>query len=215
MRGKNRIPIASGLKLPQFTIMNAIEGQDGLVNYSSLIFYSLTIDNILNIIVLLILAGVSIATLTGENGLLNKASDAKIATEIADIKEQIQTDIIGEQAGNQGNMMNIVMSGMMFYFGYITPSAVALYYVVSNIFQWIFMSVIRKIVISKEEAIENARRYKAPLIYYCSIYQYFNFFYERSNQFNVLEPLIIISVFSLIIGIITKIILNKKVVENL
>ena len=43
---------------------------------------------------------------------------------------------------------------MMFYFGYITPSAVALYYVVSNIFQWIFMSVIRKIVISKEEAIE-------------------------------------------------------------
>lgn len=57
--------------------------------------------------------------------------------------------------------------------------------------------------------------YKAPLIYYCSIYQYFNFFYERSNQFNVLEPLIIISVFSLIIGIITKIILNKKVVENL
>lgn len=36
--------------------------------------------------------------------MLNKASDAKIATEIADIKEQIQTDIIGEQAGNQGNI---------------------------------------------------------------------------------------------------------------
>ena len=50
---------------------------------------------VITIIVLLILAGISISMLTGENGLLNKASDAKIATEIADIKEQIQTDIIG------------------------------------------------------------------------------------------------------------------------
>lgn len=31
--------------------------------------------------------------LTGENGLLTKASDAKIATKIGDIKEQIQTDM--------------------------------------------------------------------------------------------------------------------------
>ena len=64
MRGKNRKPIASCLKLPQFTTMNVIDGQAGLILYASLIFYSLTIDNILNIIVLLILAAVSIATLT-------------------------------------------------------------------------------------------------------------------------------------------------------
>ena len=56
MRENNRNSIASMGKLPQFTTMNVIDGQAGLVNYSSLIFYSLTIDNILNIIVLLILA---------------------------------------------------------------------------------------------------------------------------------------------------------------
>ena len=67
MREKNRNSIGRIIKFPQFTTMNVIDGQAGLVLYSSLIFYSLTIDNILNIIVLLILAGVTIATLTGEN----------------------------------------------------------------------------------------------------------------------------------------------------
>ena len=38
-------------------------------------------------IVLLILAGVTIATLTGDNGLMNKANDAKIGTEISSIIE--------------------------------------------------------------------------------------------------------------------------------
>ena len=70
MREKNRKPIASIKKLSQFTTMNVIDGQAGLVNYSSLIFYSLTIDNILNIVVLLILAGIAIGAITGENGIL-------------------------------------------------------------------------------------------------------------------------------------------------
>ena len=39
---------------------------------------------IITILVLLILAGVSIAMLTGENGILNKANQAKLSTEIAD-----------------------------------------------------------------------------------------------------------------------------------
>ncbi len=39
------------------------------------------ISLVITIIILLILAGVSIATLTGDNGLLNKAKNAKIATE--------------------------------------------------------------------------------------------------------------------------------------
>ena len=69
MREKYRKSIASLNKFPQFTTMNVIDGQAGLIIYTSLIFYSLTIDNILNIIVLLILAGVTIATLTGDNGI--------------------------------------------------------------------------------------------------------------------------------------------------
>ena len=89
MRENNRKPIEKcRKKLPQFTTMNVIDGQAGLVIYSSLIFYSLTIDNILNIIVLLILAGVSIATLTGDNGLLNKAGEAKEQTEVAEVKDR-------------------------------------------------------------------------------------------------------------------------------
>ena len=90
MRGKNRKPIASIEKLPQFTTMNVIEGQAGLVKYSSLIFYSLTLDNILNIIVLLILAGVTIATLTGENGILTKAQEASEDTKRANAEEQVK-----------------------------------------------------------------------------------------------------------------------------
>ena len=51
MRENNRNPIEKcRKKLPQFTTMNVIDGQAGLVIYSSLIFYSLTIDNILNIV---------------------------------------------------------------------------------------------------------------------------------------------------------------------
>ena len=56
----------------------------------SLICYSLTINNILNIIVLLILAGISIATLTGNNGLLSKATSAKEETKKAEYKESLE-----------------------------------------------------------------------------------------------------------------------------
>lgn len=38
---------------------------------------------VITIIVLLILAGVTIASITGENGILNKASEAAIETELA------------------------------------------------------------------------------------------------------------------------------------
>ena len=90
MRENNRKPIEKCIKkLPQFTTMNVIDGQAGLVNYSSLIFYSLTIDNILNIIVLLILAGVSISMLTGENGILNQAAKASEMTDDAEVRENI------------------------------------------------------------------------------------------------------------------------------
>ena len=89
MRGNNRKSIEKcRKKLPQFTTMNVIDGQAGLVIYSSLIFYRLSIDNILNIIVLLILAGVSIAMLTGDNGIITQAKLAKEKTEKAQRKEE-------------------------------------------------------------------------------------------------------------------------------
>ena len=57
---------------------------------------------VITIIVLLILAGVSIATLTGENGILTRATDSKEQTEIAEEKEAIQlayTGVVAEKRG--------------------------------------------------------------------------------------------------------------------
>ncbi len=61
---------------------------------------------IITIIVLLILAGITISTLTGENGLISRANNAKIRTEISRIKEEIQTKILENQAENNGNITN-------------------------------------------------------------------------------------------------------------
>lgn len=49
---------------------------------------------VITIIVLLILAGVTIVTLTGDNGLLTKAGEARDKTEISNAKEQVQAEII-------------------------------------------------------------------------------------------------------------------------
>ena len=43
---------------------------------------------VVTIIVLLVLAGISISMLTGQNGILNRASEAKEKTEIASVDEQ-------------------------------------------------------------------------------------------------------------------------------
>ena len=83
--------------------MNVIDGQAGLVNYSSLIFYSLTINNILNIVVLLILAGITISLVFSENGIIAKAREAADKTKEAVINEQAQ---MNELAGYMENMLN-------------------------------------------------------------------------------------------------------------
>lgn len=75
------------------------------------------ISLVVTIIILLILAGVTIATLMGDNGLINKSNDAKIATEIADIKEQIQTEILGKQAENQGNISDSNLETILLKYG--------------------------------------------------------------------------------------------------
>ena len=48
---------------------------------------------VITIIVLLILAGVAISTLTGENGILTKVNDAKIESEKAEAREKIQLEM--------------------------------------------------------------------------------------------------------------------------
>ena len=58
---------------------------------------------VITIIVLLILAGVSIATLTGPNGLLTRANDAKAETGKAGAKEKVQMEVAGSY-DNSGNL---------------------------------------------------------------------------------------------------------------
>lgn len=53
---------------------------------------------VITIIVLLILAGVTIATLTGENGVLTKAESAKTETENASAEEKVKLAIMGARA---------------------------------------------------------------------------------------------------------------------
>lgn len=78
------------------------------------------ISLVVTIIILLILAGVTIATLMGDNGLIKRAQDAKIATEIASIKEEIQTDILSEQAGNNGNISDDTLKGILEKYGVLS-----------------------------------------------------------------------------------------------
>ena len=49
---------------------------------------------VITIIVLLILAGVTIATLTGENGIITRATSAKNQTIIAQDEEMIELEIL-------------------------------------------------------------------------------------------------------------------------
>ena len=65
---------------------------------------------VITIIVLLILAGVSIATLTGENGILTQANNAKTDTQIAEEKEQIALAVSAETMNNSGEQ--ITQSGL-------------------------------------------------------------------------------------------------------
>ena len=61
---------------------------------------------VITIIVLLILAGVSIAMLTRENGILSQAQTAKENTEKASVIEQVRIDILGEQLKGDGSAIS-------------------------------------------------------------------------------------------------------------
>ncbi len=59
---------------------------------------------VITIIVLLILAGVTIVTLTGENGILTKATESKKENEKTEIIERIKLDVVAKQAENLGTI---------------------------------------------------------------------------------------------------------------
>ena len=60
---------------------------------------------VVTIIVLLILAGVSIAMLTGDSGLITKANEAKIETAIGTIKEEISVEMAGYKLEKERDML--------------------------------------------------------------------------------------------------------------
>ena len=59
---------------------------------------------IITIIVLLILAGITVATLTGDNGIVTKAGEAKTASEDAKIEEEIQLAFIENEKHKSANL---------------------------------------------------------------------------------------------------------------
>lgn len=62
---------------------------------------------IITIIVLLILAGVSIAMLTGDNGILKQAQRAKTETENAQVIEELKIAILEDEMGNPNKDVSI------------------------------------------------------------------------------------------------------------
>lgn len=58
------------------------------------------ISLVVTIIILLVLAGVTIAMLTGQNGVLTKAEMAKLATELSKYKEEVEIYKAGKKAEN-------------------------------------------------------------------------------------------------------------------
>ena len=67
---------------------------------------------VITIIVLLILAGVAIVTLTGENGILNRAKAAAEASKKASAKERLQTELLSIQAEKVTNGEEITIEAL-------------------------------------------------------------------------------------------------------
>ena len=72
---------------------------------------------VITIIVLLILAAVSIATLTGNNGLLTKAIDAKNKTKEAEIREQIELEVLASLDTDGTLKADTIIDNLKSHFG--------------------------------------------------------------------------------------------------
>ena len=68
---------------------------------------------VITIIVLLILAGISIGAITGNNGLIGQAQSAKEETEIAQWEERIDTSIIQIEGDKRNPSMDDIIQGLI------------------------------------------------------------------------------------------------------
>ena len=80
---------------------------------------------VITIIVLLILAGVSIAMLTGQNGILMQAQNAKKETEISEVIEKAKIDIAGVQAENNGELTEEQLNEILTSSSYATKGTLS------------------------------------------------------------------------------------------
>ncbi len=71
---------------------------------------------IITIIILLILAGMTIGIIMNNN-LINRAEDVKMQTEIARIKEEIQTNILDKQVENKENVSDNILKEILEKYG--------------------------------------------------------------------------------------------------
>ena len=62
---------------------------------------------VITVIVLLILAGIGIAILTGENGILETAMQAKEKTELAEIEEQLRLAQLAAKTNQKGGKITV------------------------------------------------------------------------------------------------------------
>ena len=61
---------------------------------------------IVTIIVLLILAGITVATLTGDSGLIGKTSEAQFRAEVSSYNEELELSIIQDEGKNKRGRQN-------------------------------------------------------------------------------------------------------------
>lgn len=78
------------------------------------------ISLVVTIIILLILAGISIAMIIGENGIVTKANNAKEETEITEIIKSAQIDILGKQAENDGDITDKQLNEILATYGTVS-----------------------------------------------------------------------------------------------
>ena len=68
---------------------------------------------VVTIIVLLILAGISISMLTGQNGILNRAQEAKTKTQVANEKEAINLAVLEVVASGKGTITKEILTNKL------------------------------------------------------------------------------------------------------
>ena len=92
-REKNGIYYSNKTKEKEEVLMNNLKRKNGIT----------LIALVITIIVLLILAGVTIATLTGDNGILSQAQKAKESTEVAKFRDAVQLAYMTAYSKNAQN----------------------------------------------------------------------------------------------------------------